>query len=53
MTDINSVIMSINYILNVNTQFIRKVRSGNYVICEIPETIDISNNIKTLYLYNL
>tara|TARA_B110000483_G_C17830647_1_gene402654 strand:+ start:292 stop:618 length:327 start_codon:yes stop_codon:yes gene_type:complete len=41
-----------NYlILNVDKQFIRYVQSGNYAICEIPTTIYIPKNIKSLYLY--
>ena len=40
----------INWIVNVENQFIRYVIIGNYVICEIPEKIEIHNIDKT-YLY--
>ena len=51
MTDIKSLLMPIDWLINVDTHFIRKIHSGNYVICEIPEKIDIPKNIKTFYLY--
>tara|TARA_Y100000739_G_scaffold226266_1_gene233529 strand:- start:18 stop:1676 length:1659 start_codon:yes stop_codon:yes gene_type:complete len=51
MVDIDSITIPVKYILNVDKQFIRKVRSSSYVICEIPENINLPNNIKTFYLY--
>lgn len=51
MTDIKSLLMPIDWLINVDTHFIRKIHSGNYVICEIPKKIDIPKNIKTFYLY--
>ena len=49
MIGINSIITHCKYMLNVEEHFIRYVHSGNYVVCETIENIDI--NIKPLYLY--
>ena len=40
----------INWIVNVENQFIKYVIIGNYAICEIPQNIQIYNKDKT-YLY--